>query len=317
MQTSIQRVDSNVFAKPSSDRLAKRAVTSLVCLIAALLLLMQTFAPARADETGVMADFYSYLPAVPDIKMPEISIPFWTDDLKKAKKAYNKGNYDRAMKFFRRASEDGNIVADWYLGHMYRTGRGVQRDDATAYSYYSRVAEFYDPDETDQNRLRITVDAMVRIADYQRTGVASAGITQNPAAAARAYLKIATTYGHPAAQHALGIMSIKGQGMKRNPQQGLKWLIAAARKRHASSEAYLGELYLEGKLVRPDRTRAVMWYILAKQSARPEENPEIFNRAAQLEGRVSKDERLEAEARAKVWNEQYPKDRRVNVAAEQ
>ena len=193
----------------------------------------------------------------------------------------------------------------------------MPRDDATAYSYYSRVADLYESDEPDQNRLRITVDAMVRIADYQRTGVASAGIAQNPAAAARTYLKIATTYGHPAAQFALGVMSIRGQGMKRNPQQGLKWLIASARKRHASSEAYLGELYLEGKLVRPDRTRAVMWYILAKQSAKPEENPEIFNRAAQLEGRVSKDERLEAEARARVWDEQYPASRRMSVAAEQ
>lgn len=264
-----------------------------------------------------MTGFYSYLPAVPDIKMPEIGIPFWTDDLKRAKKAYNTGNYGRAMKFFRRASEDGNIVADWYLGHMYRIGRGVPRDDATAYSYYSRVAEFYDPDERDQNRLRITVDAMVRIADYQRAGVASAGIAQNPASAARTYLKIATTYGHPAAQYALGVMNIKGQGMKRNPQQGLKWLIASARKRHASSEAYLGELYLEGKLVRLDRTRAVMWYILARQSTRPEENPEIFNRAAQLEGKVSADERLEAEARARVWNEQYPAGQRMNAATEQ
>ncbi len=307
-----------MFTKLFSGANLKGVVTRCAVLaVLALLLAGQHLSVARADEPGVMADFYSYLPAVPDIKLPEINIPFWTDDLKKAKKAYNKGNYNRAMKYFRRASEDGNIVADWYLGHMYRTGRGVPQDDATAYSYYSRVAELYDADESDQNRLRITVDAMVRLADYQRTGVASAGIAQNPVAAARIYLKIATTYGHPAAQYALGVMSIKGQGMKRNPQQGLKWLIAAARKRHATSEAYLGELYLEGKLVRPDRTRAVMWYILARQSARPEENPEIFDRAAQLEGKISDDERLEAEARARVWNDKYPKDRRVNVAAEQ
>ncbi len=309
-----------MFATFSGTRLhsiAVRTARDAVLALFVTLFLLAHLSPARAEDTGVMADFYSYLPAAPEIKLPEISIPFWTDDLKKAKKAYNNGKYERALKFFRRASEDGNIVADWYLGHMYRLGRGVPRDDATAYSYYSRVAELYESDEADQNRLRITVDAMVRIADYQRTGVASAGIAQNPAGAARTYLKIATTYGHPAAQYALGVMSIKGQGMKKNAQQGLKWLIASARKRHATSEAFLGELYLEGKLVRADRTRAIMWYILARQSARPEENPEIFDRAAQLEGRVSDDERLEAEARARVWNEQYPANRRMNVAAEQ
>ncbi len=249
--------------------------------------------------------------------MPEISIPFWTDDLKKAKKAYRAGNFDRALKFFRRASDDGNLAADWYLGHMYRMGRGVSRDDATAYSYYSRVAELYDPEEPDQNRLRITVDAMVHIADYQRSGVSAAGIPKNEAEAARAYLKIATTYGHPAAQSALGMMNIQGQGMKKNPQQGLKWLIAAARKRHAPSEAYLGELYWEGSLVRQDRTRAVMWYILASQSSRREENPDIFDRLRQLEATATEDERLEAAARARVWDEQYPPGRRNTVAAEQ
>jgi TPR repeat protein len=291
-----------------------RIARVLALVILAAFFIVQHQSPARAEDPGVMAEFYSYLPAVPDIKLPEISIPFWTDDLKRAKKAYNSGNYDRALKYFRRASEDGNIVADWYLGHMYRMGRGVPRDDASAYSYYSRVADLYDPDEPDQNRLKITVDAMVRVADYQRTGVASAGIAPNPAAAARTYFKVATVYGHPAAQYALGLMNIKGQGMKPNPQQGLKWLIASARKRHASSEAYLGEIYLEGKLVRPDLTRAVMWYILAKQSTRPEENPEIFDRAAMLEAKLSEDERLEAEARARVWNEQYPSDHKVNTA---
>ncbi|MBI3673774.1 MAG: sel1 repeat family protein [Rhizobiales bacterium] len=197
---------------------------------------------------------------------------------------------------------------------MYRMGRGVPRDDAMAYSYYSRVADLYDPDEPDQNRLRVIVDSMIRIADYQRTGAAAAGIPQNAPAAARTYLKIATTYGHPAAQYALGIMNIKGQGMNANPQQGLKWLIAAARKRYPLSEAYLGELYWSGDLVRQDRTRAVMWYILASQTARPDENPEILGRAQTLEAAVTEDERLEAAARARVWDEQYPGERRLSAA---
>lgn len=274
-------------------------------------------APAAAadeDGKGPIADFYSYLPAAPDIHLPEISIPFWTDDLKKAKRAYKSGNYERAVKLFRSSADDGNIVADWYLGHMYRQGIGVTRDDAMAYSYYSRVAEHYDPDEDDQNRLRITVDAMVRLADYQRTGAVNAGIQPDPHAAAQSYLKIATAYGHPAAQYALGVMSIKGEGIKKNPGQGLKWLMASARKRYAPAESYLGELYWEGKIVQGDRTRAVMWYILARESARPEENPEIFDRALQLESNVGEDERIEAEARAKVWDDQYPVDKAKSVS---
>ena len=277
--------------------------------VLAFWLMLVPAATAADDETsGPLADFYSYLPAPKDLKIPDINIPFWTDDLKKAKRAYKKGDYERAAKLFRKESEDGNIVADWYLGHMYRQGLGVPRNDAMAYSYYTRVADNFDPDEDDQNRLRITVDAMVRIADYQRTGAVNAGIQPDPAGAARAYLKIATAYGHPAAQYALGVMSIKGQGVKKNPSQGLKWLMAAARKRYAPAEAYLGELYWEGRIVRGDRTRALMWYILARQSARPEDNPEIFDRYLQLESNMGEDERIEAEARAKVWDDKYPAD---------
>lgn len=296
----------DVLARPRLGCAGSLAPLRLV--LAALLGCVMLAATARAadDDNGPLSQFYSYLPAAPDLSLPEISIPFWTDDLKKAKRAYNRGNYERAIKFFRLASDDGNIVADWYLGHMYRQGRGVPRNDAMAFSYYSRVADHYDPDEDDQNRLRIIVDAMVRIADYQRTGAVNAGIQPDPQTAARTYLKIATTYGHPAAHYALGVMSLKGEGMRANPTQGLKWLMASARKRYAPAEAYLGELYWEGRIVRGDRTRAVMWYILARESARPEENPEIFDRALQLESNVGQDELIEAEARAKVWDDQYP-----------
>jgi hypothetical protein len=277
-----------------------------LCVCLALALASPLHAGDSEEESGALSEFYSYLPAAPEISIPDINIPFWTDDLKKAKRAYKNGRYDRALRLFQRSSDDGNIVADWYLGHMYRQGRGVRQDDAAAFTYYSRVADHYDPDEDDKNRLRITVDAMVRIADYQRLGAVNAGLQPDPPAAARAYLKIATTYGHPAAHFALGVMSIRGEGVKKNPQQGLKWLMAAARKRYAPAEAYLGELYWDGRLVRGDRTRAVMWYILARKSARPEENPEIFDRALQLEANVDQDELIEAEARARVWDGQYP-----------
>ena len=298
-----------MFATPTYSffvKAASRPVRSaLIALLAVLLLGLSPAARAQEGEAG----FFSYLPATPKLKLPDLDLPLWTDDLKKAKKAYNKGDYGRAIKFFRRASEDGNIVADWYLGHIYREGRGVPRDDATAFSYYSRVAESYDPDERDQNRLRIMVDAQLRVADYYRVGIADAGVKSNYKFAARSYLRLASAYGHPGAQYSLGLMNIRGQGVKKNPQQGLKWLIAAARKRHALSEAYLGDLYWEGKLVQKDRTRGLMWYILATQSTTTSAHPAIFDRYNELNSQATEEERLEAEARARVWADEYPAGR--------
>jgi TPR repeat protein len=269
---------------------------------------MAFHAPAWSQEApDESAGFFRYLPAVPEVKLPKLNIvPFWTDDLKKARKAYNKGDYDRAMRFFSRESESGNSVADWYLGHMYRLGQGVPASDAMAYSYYQRVAENFDPDEPDHQRLQIMVDSQIWIAYYIRHGVAEAGLKPDPARAARVYLRLASTYGHPEASFALGVMNLKGEGMKKNPAQGLKWLTAAARKRHPEAQAYLGDLYWKGNAVKRDQVRALMWYSLAAETANPQEDPAIISRYNEINSELAEDERLEAQARARVWADQYP-----------
>ncbi|MGE0007691.1 MAG: tetratricopeptide repeat protein [Parvibaculaceae bacterium] len=292
-----------------------RGVIATVAVIAASLASFPD--SARADDDGDWtSDFYSYLPAAPDIKAPDLDfIPFWTDDLKKAKRAYKEGDFSKARKYFERASDDNNIVADWYLGHMYRLGRGVERDDAKAFSYYGRVADAFDSEESDQNRLRIMVDALVRVADYYRTGSKAAGVPQNFERASRIY-RLAATYGHPASQYALGLMAMRGQGMRKQPEQGLRWLLAAAKKRYAPAEAALGDLYWKGEVVRRDRTRAIMWYLLARSTTHPGDSPQIYDRLDKMLAETSEAERLEAEARATVWADQYPADDEANQQAE-
>lgn len=261
--------------------------------------------PVQAGDDPI-GDFFSML-RPPEIRLPHIEIPsFWTDDLKRARGAYVDGDYPQAAQYFRKSSEDGNMVADWYLGNMYRLGQGVPLDQATAYSYYSRVAENYDADEPDKNRLRIVVDAQLRVADYLRTGIRSAKLAANPQSASRTYLRIATSFGHPRALYGLGTMSIEGEGMARNPTQGLKWLNAAVRKHSPDAAAYLAELYKSGTVVHQDDTRALMWYIIAGQYAVKNENPIIFSRLAEMRFGSTEESRIEAEARARVWMEQNP-----------
>ena len=270
-----------------------------------LLFLLLFIQPLHADERG---GFFSYFPQVPELHLPRLDMinPFRSDDFKRARSAYANGDFQQARLYFQKSSEDGNMVADWYLGHMYRLGRGVPPTPAIAYSYYSRVAENFDPEEPDQTRLRIEIDSQLRVADYQRIGIPASGLKANPQAAARTFLKFATNYGHPRALYALGVMSIEGEGLKQNPQQGLKWLYAACRKRSADAAAYLGELYAAGEVVPKDETRALTWYIIATDSVDKSENPRIFGRLDELRFAASEDVKLEAEARARVWIEQNP-----------
>jgi TPR repeat protein len=263
-----------------------------------------------AQEEGEGSGFFQYFPAPSKLKMPNVDIPFWTDEVKKGSKAYRKANYDRALKHFRRASEEGSPVADWYLAHMFRLGVGVKRDHAIAHSYYERVVGGYAPEDLSGRRLQIVVDSQLRLAHYLRTGIPDAGIEANPQKAAKQFLRIASVYAHPGAQYALGVMNLRGEGMKKNEQQGLKWLTAAAKKRDPEAEAYLGDLYWSGKTVQKSETRALMWYVLAHENAQPDEHARIISRYSELRSAVEEEVRLEAEARARVWAEQYP----VNVA---
>ncbi len=288
-----------------SDQVSVRRIL----VSAAMLAWVGFVAPACAVDSSPENDngFFSYFPAPPDIKLPNIDIfHLFTSDLKIGKKAYRSGDYTKALQYFRKSSNDGNAVADWYLGHMYRLGRGVPADPAVAYSYYSRVAEAYDPDDTDPARLHITIDSQLYLTQYTQQGLPSAGISADPTLAARNYLRIASNYGHPRAMFELGVLNLRGNGVAQNPQQGLKWLIAAARKRDPVAEAYLGDLYWKGEFVRQDETRALMWYILAMEKLPRQDFPAIFARYSDFRAKVGEDISLEADARARVWAEQYP-----------
>ena len=283
-------------------------IRAAFCLCALALSFLCVAPSAFAEDSdNPITGFFSFLPAPPHINLPHLDLtPFWTDDLKTARRAYSNRDYDRARNYFQKSSDDGNIVANWYLGHMYRLGRGVPVNQAVAYSYFSRVADNFNPDENDANRLRIMIDAQLRVADYQRSGIAAAKLKANPQAAARTYMQMATNYAHPHALYSLGVMTLVGEGMRKNPQQGLKWLNAAARKHSPEAAAYLGDLYAKGGVVARDDTRALTWYIIAAQTADTDENHIILDNMNVMKASATEEVRLEAEARARVWSEQNP-----------
>ena len=56
------------------------------------------------------------------------------------KAAYLAEDYDEALKNFGPLAGDGDARAQFFIGFMYETGRGVPQDLKTALSYYSRAS---------------------------------------------------------------------------------------------------------------------------------------------------------------------------------
>jgi len=55
--------------------------------------------------------------------------------------AYAKGNFPLALEKFRPLAEQGNALAQFNMGVMYRQGQGVPQDDKQAIAWWSKAAE--------------------------------------------------------------------------------------------------------------------------------------------------------------------------------
>jgi len=266
-----------------------------------------TISPGAAQEIdGCGSQFYSFVPAKPESELPKLGdVSLWRDDMMMAKQFYAEGDYVRAREHLEKASKAGSLIATWYLGDMYRTGKGVTVDTGKSFTYYRQVALAYDSEQPNRRLMRITVDALVRVADIYRDGAPNDSIHKDPVRAYNLY-STAAGHGHPAAIYAIGVMYLKGQGVKKMPDQGIRWLMRAARKRYAPAEAMLGDLHYDGIHVKQDKAKAVMWYTLARQTARPDSFPQIISRFDTLLDEVSEEERSSGQALAVQWSEQYP-----------
>jgi len=56
-------------------------------------------------------------------------------------------NYAEAVKWYRKAAEQGNAMAQWALGIMHGLGRGVPRDDVQAHAWLNLAVSRLSPGE--------------------------------------------------------------------------------------------------------------------------------------------------------------------------
>lgn len=88
------------------------------------------------------------------------------------------------------------------------------------------------------------------------------------ATAMKEFMPMATA-GHHAAQYAVGMMFLQGQGVAKNPPEAVKWLTLAAEADVAAAEDQLGHLYLMGEGVAQDIPQATKWLQMAADRGVP------------------------------------------------
>ncbi len=152
--------------------------------------------------------------------------------------------YTEAVKWYRKAAEQGDADAQYQLGKCYDYGRGVTQDFTEAVKWYRKAAEQGDADAQYQ---------LGKCYDYGR------GVTQDFTEAVKWYRK-AAEQGHAVAQHNLGYCYDEGEGVPQDYTEAVKWYRKAAEQGNAAAQCNLGYCYDEGQGVTQDYTEAVKWY---------------------------------------------------------
>ena len=147
----------------------------------------------------------------------------------------------------RAAAEEGDAAAQFTLGVIYSTGRGVPRDDAEALRWFRLAAA------------QGNAEAQGSLGIMYATGH---GVPRNAAEALRWY-RLAAAQGNAEALGNLGSMYVTGQGVPRDAAEAVRWYRLAAAQGHAEAQGSLGAMYEQGLGVPQDAAEAVRWYRLA------------------------------------------------------
>ena len=159
---------------------------------------------------------------------------------------YDKGedvpeNNAEAVKWYRKAADQGNAVAQSNLGDMYVKGEGVPENHAEAVKWFRKAAD--QGNAAAQNSLGVMY-------------VKGEGVPENHAEAVKWYRK-AADQGNGAAQSNLGHKYVKGEGVPENHAEAVKWFRKAADQGNARSQAQLGIHLMKGDGILKDPDKGI------------------------------------------------------------
>ncbi|MGM9822925.1 MAG: toll/interleukin-1 receptor domain-containing protein, partial [Muribaculaceae bacterium] len=157
---------------------------------------------------------------------------------------YDKKNYTEAVKWYRKAAEQGHAGAQNNLGVCYENGYGVTKDYYEAVKWYRKAAE--------QGNARAQCNLGV-CYEYGQ------GVTKSITEAVKWYRKAAAQDYAPA-QDNLGDCYFLGNGVTQDYAEAVKWYRKAAEQGFAHAQCNLGLCYIKGDGVTQDFAEAAKWY---------------------------------------------------------
>jgi hypothetical protein len=140
-----------------------------------------------------------------------LAVPAWAD-FQAGMDANNRGDYATALREWRPLAEQGDALAQYNLGVLYRKGRGMPQDDVQARQWFEKAAA--------QGQAK----AQFNLGTLYFNGE---GVKKDYQQALR-WFRLAADQGEALAQTKMAIMYDDGQGVPQDIVQAYKWYSLAA-----------------------------------------------------------------------------------------
>jgi TPR repeat protein len=148
-----------------------------------------------------------------------------------------------AVKWYRLAAEQGIAEAQFNLSSCYRNGQGVDTNEIESAKWLRKAAE--------QN----LKEAQFNLGASYEFGII---VPQDWQEAAKWYRK-AADQGYAVAQKSLGVLYFNGRGVQTNYDEANKWFRLSAEQGNADAERNLAVIYAFGDGVPKDYSEAFKW----------------------------------------------------------
>jgi TPR repeat protein len=189
-------------------------------------------------------------------------------------KSFYGKDYQNAYKLLYPLAEQGEASAQDCIAAMYCEGLGVEKDEATAATWYEKAAEQGYAQAQNAigamyvNGVGVEVDRQKGLSYITKAAVQGLEVAQLNAY--QLYYQEAQD-GNIPALHNVAYMCLNGWGGEAEPQSCMKLLEVAATNGYSKSAKALSLIYAKGKFgVEPDEEKAALWEKIAEN---PPEEP--------------------------------------------
>jgi TPR repeat protein len=231
-------------------------------------------------------------------------------------------SYDEAVKWYRKAADQGFAAAQADLGSMYANGWGVPKDSIEALKLFRLAADKNQPRAQNGlgafyeqgTGLQKNYDEAARwYREAAEQGNARAqfnlgrmyengrGVSKDYGEAATWYQKAAEN-GLADGQLNLGYLCEMGWGVPKSSDEALKWYHRAADQGNSVAQDNLGFMYENGQGVPTDLVSAYMWYSIEAASLVTGDNyNKVVTKLNLISDKLTPDQLAKAQKRAQEW----------------